>query len=164
MSRRIEFRIDNNLKILLNFDDYGAILYYAYTLNQNLALQLYKAMVSEYYYKLGANIPLEEVTETDINAYLSTNNLPEVNTFINNQILPSLQTLPINLDLTTTWNIGISFEAFLMQQGSFFNYFNIDDIEQDGFTVKYFIDVFIQLREFFEEVTTKNTTYTISIN
>lgn len=163
MSRRIEFRIDNDLRILLNFDDYGAVLYYAYTVNQNLSLQLYKAMVSEYHYKLAANLPFEGLSESDINVYLSTNNLPEVISFISDQILPSLQLLPIELDLAKKWNIGTSFEAFLMQQGNFFNYFNIDDIQQDGFTVKYLIEVFIQLNDFFDEVKTKNTSYTISI-
>ena len=163
MSRRIEFRIDDDLRILLNFDDYGAVLYYAYTVNKNLSLQLYKAIVSEYHYKLGSNLPLEGLSESDINAYLPTNNLPEVITFITNQILPSLQLLPIDLDLAKKWNIGTSFEAFLMQQGNFFNYFNIDDIEQNGFTIKYFIEVFIQLKDFLDEVKTKNTTYTISI-
>ena len=75
-----------------------------------------------------------------------------------------MQELPTNLDLATTWNIGTSFEAFLMQQGSFFNYFSVDDIEKDGFTAKYLIEVFIQLKDFFDEAITKNVTYTISIN
>jgi hypothetical protein len=163
MPRRVEFRINASLKILLNIDDYGAVLYYAYTVNQNLALQLYKAMVSEYYYKLETNMPLEELTETNTTVYIAIHDLPQVTTFLDSQVIPSLQLLPLNLDLTTTWDIGDSFEGFLMRQGSFFDYFNIDDIDQDGYTVEYFIAVFSQFRDFFQDVVSQNVTYTVII-
>ncbi|MTH14177.1 hypothetical protein [Flavobacterium sp. LC2016-01] len=89
--------------------------------------------------------------------------MPQVITFIDKQVLPSLQPLPLNLDLTTTWNIGNSFDAFLMNQGSFFEYFSIDDIEQDGYTVKYFIGTFSKLNAFFQEVVDQNVNYKVTI-
>ncbi|MTH18290.1 hypothetical protein [Flavobacterium sp. LC2016-01] len=167
MARRIELEVDYDNPdapgFYTNFDNYGAILYYAYTVNQTLALELYKAMVSEYYYKLETGIPLEGLTDENLNVYLPLSDLPHVIAFIDNQILPSLQLLPLTLDLTNKWKIGNSFDAFLMNQGSFFNHFSIDNIEQKGYTVKYFIASFTQLRDFLEDVRIKNTTYTVSI-
>ncbi|MBJ2127307.1 hypothetical protein [Flavobacterium sp. IB48] len=166
MARRIELEVDystNTLGFYTNFDNYGAILYYAYTINKNLALELYKAMVSEYYYKLETNMPLQGVTEENSNAYLLLDDLPQVISFINNEVLPSLQLLPLTLDLVSVWNIGNSFDAFLMNKGSFFNYFSIDNIKQRGYTVEYFIGVFTQLRDFFQDVKIKNVTYKVSI-
>ncbi|UPZ13681.1 hypothetical protein [Flavobacterium humidisoli] len=167
MARRIELEVDydnsNSPGFYTNFDDYGAILYYAYTVNKDLAFELYKAMVSEYYFKLETDMPLEGLTEEDSNVYLPLNDLPQVITFINNQVLPSLQLLDLELDLTTTWNIGSSLDAFLMNQGSFFEYFSIDDIEQDGYTVEYFIRVFNKLNTFFQEVVDQNVIYMVSI-
>jgi hypothetical protein len=167
MARRIELEVDYDNSsapgFYTNFDDYGAILYYAYTVNKSLSLELYKSMVSEYSYKEKTGIPINQLTVSYSNVYISLNDLPEVITFINNQILPSLQLLPLNLDLSKTWNIGNSFEAFLMRQGSFFDYFNIDDIEQDGYTVEYFIAVFNKLRNFFQEVVNQNVIYKVAI-
>lgn len=167
MARRIELEVDydnsNALGFYTNFDNYGAILYYAYTVNKVLALELYKAMVSEYYYKLETNMPLEGLTEEDSNVYLPLNDLPHVITFINDQVLPSLQPLPLDLDLITIWNIGNSLDAFLMNQGSFFEHFSIDNIEQDGYTVQYFIHVFNKLNAFFQEVVNQNVIYKVSI-
>lgn len=167
MARRIELEVDydnpNAPGFYTNFDNYGAILYYAYTVNQNLALELYKAMVSEYYYKLETDTPLGGLTDANTDAYISINNLPQIISFINNQILPSLHLLPLNLDLAIEWNIGNSFEAFLSKQGSFFNYFNIDDEEQEGYTVKYFIDVYTQLKDFFNDVLNQNVMYKVTI-
>lgn len=167
MPRRIELEVDYDNSdapgFYTNFDNYGAILYYAYSVNKDLALELYKAMVSEYYYKLETGMPLEGLTDEDSNVYLPLNDLPQVVTFINNQVLPSLETLPLDLDLTTIWNIGNSLEAFLMNQGSFFEYFNIDDIEQDGYTVQYFIGSFKQLNAFFQDVVDQNVIYMVSI-
>ncbi|MDY0990346.1 hypothetical protein BSF41_40600 [Flavobacterium sp. ACN2] len=167
MARRIELEVnydDSNAPgFYTNFDDYGAILYYAFTVNKNLALELYKSMVSEYSYKEKTGMPVGELTNVDSNVYISLNDLPQVITFINNQILPSLQLLPLNLDLTKTWNIGNSLESFLMKQGSFFDYFNIDNIEQDDYTTEYFISVFSKLRDFFQEVVNKNVIYKVAI-
>lgn len=167
MARRLELEVDYDNSdapgFYTNFDSYGAILYYAYSVNKDLALELYKAMVSEYYYKLETGMSLEGLTEEYSNVYLPLNDLPQVITFINDQVLPSLQPLPLDLDLITTWNIGNSLEAFLMNQGSFFEYFNIDDIEQDGYTVQYFIGSFRQLNAFFQEVVDQNVIYMVSI-
>jgi hypothetical protein len=167
MARRIELEVDYDSSsapgYYTNFDNYGAILYYAYTVNKNLALELYKSMVSEYKYKEYTEMSLEGLKDTDANVYIALNDLPQVIAFINNEILPSLQLLPLTLDLTTTWNVGNSFEGFLMRQGSFFDYFNIDDIDQDGFTVKYFLANFSQLRDFFQDVVSQNVTYTVII-
>lgn len=167
MARRIELEVDYDNPdapgFYTDFDAYGAILYYAYSVNKDLALELYKAMVSEYYYKLETEMSLEGLTEEDSNVYLPLSNLPNVVVFIDNEVLPSLQLLPLNLDLTTTWNIGNSLDAFLMNQGSFFEYFSIDDIEQDGYTVKYFIGCFSQLKKFFQEVINQNVIYKVTI-
>lgn len=167
MSRRIELKVNYDNPdapgFYTDFDSYGAILYYAYTVNPNLALELYKAMVSEYYYKLETEMPLEGLTDDDSNVYLQLSDLPNVILFINNQVLPSLQLLPLTLDLTKIWDIGNNFDAFLTNQGSFFNYFSIDNIEQDGYTVKYFIAVFSKLRTFFQDVVNQNAIYTVEI-
>jgi hypothetical protein len=167
MARRIELEVDydnpNAPGFYTDFDSYGAILYYAYTVSPNLALELYKAMVSEYYYKLEIGIPLEGLTEENSNVYLPLSDLQNVIAFINNQVLPSLQLLPLDLDLTSTWNIGNSFDAFLINQGSFFNYFSIDNVEQDGYTVKYFLAVFSKLKIFFQEVVNQNLIYKVEI-
>jgi hypothetical protein len=167
MSRRIELDIDkNNINasgFYTNFDNYGAILYYAYTVNQNLAFNLYKAMVSEYYYKLEYEIPLGSLTDLDEKVYLPLNELSSVIIFINSQILPALQVLDDDLDLTVSWKIGNSLEEFLMNQGSFFEKFAIDDIEQDGYTVSYFSSVFKQLRDFFQDAVNQNIRYTVAI-
>jgi hypothetical protein len=167
MSRRIELDINkddaNASGFHTSFDNYGAILYCAYTVNQSMAFQLYKAMVSEYHYKLGYNIPLGNLTDTDEEVYLPLSELSGVISFINNQVLPALQVLPLDLDLTVTWNVGNSLEAFLMNQGSFFDNFNIDDIDQDGYTVSYFIAVFNQLRDFFQDALNQNAIYKVRI-
>lgn len=163
MSRRIEFRINSVLEVMMNYDDYGAILYYAYTVNQNLAFQLYKAMVSEYSYKSEYDIPLGSLTDADEDVYLPLSELSEVISFINNQVIPALNAFPVDLDLSITWNIGNSLEAFLMNQGSFFEKFAIDDIEQDGYTVSYFIAVFNQLKDFFQDVINQNVIYKVRI-
>lgn len=167
MGRRIELEVDYDNSdapgFYTNFDNYGVILYYAYTVNKDLAFELYKAMVSEYYYKLETGMPLEGLTEENSNVYLPLNDLPKIIQFINNQVLPSLQPLDLDLNLTTTWNIGNSLDAFLMNQGSFFEYFSIDDMEQDGYTVKYFIGSFRQLNAFFQEVVDQNVIYKVSI-
>lgn len=167
MARRIELEVDYDNSdapgFYTNFDNYGVILYYAYSVNKVLAFELYKAMVSEYYYKLETGMPLEGLTDEDSNVYLPLKDLPQVITFINDQVLPSLQPLPLELDLITTWNIGNSLDAFLMNQGSFFEYFSIDDIDHDGYTVKYFIGTFKQLNAFFQEVVDQNVIYKVSI-
>ncbi|MTH14178.1 hypothetical protein [Flavobacterium sp. LC2016-01] len=85
MARRIELEVDyddsNAPGFYTNFDNYGAILYYAYSVNKDLALELYKAMVSEYYYKLETDIALEGLTEFDTNClftierFASSNNI-----------------------------------------------------------------------------------------
>ena len=168
MSRRIELDINkydaNASGFYTSYDSFGAILYYAFTINQNLAFQLFKAMISEYTYKSSYNIPLGNLTDDNEDVYLSLPELQGVITFLNNQVIPSLQGLPVNLDLSLNWNIANSLEAFLMNQGSFFEKFAIDDIEKDGYTVSYFILVFIQLKDFFQEALNQNIIYKVRIS
>jgi hypothetical protein len=120
-------------------------------------------MISEFHYKLEYEISLGSLTDLDEEVYLPIIELSSVITFIDNQVIPTLQALPLDLDLAINWNIGSSLEAFLMNQGGFFEKFAIDDIEQDKFYVDDLLDKFNRLRVFFQDAINQNIRYTVSI-
>ncbi|MEL1244102.1 hypothetical protein AAEO56_07520 [Flavobacterium sp. DGU11] len=167
MARRLELYVDKENGdapgFLTNFDDYGVILYYAFTVNREKAMLLYKAMVNEYQYALGYGLPLNDLTDSNINVCLPIDQIPNVISFITDDILPSLNILPLELNMIDEWNIGQDLEAFLMNQGSFFDNFNIDGIDVDNYAVYYFIGVFNQLLDFFKEVLVWGIKYKVEI-
>ena len=127
MGRRIiEVELNNVNRICIYFDHYGLLLYNAFIINQSESLRLYKAMVSEYYYRLSNN--LSAVSEIDENkAYLPLTELPLVIDFLDNQVLPYLNTMTQEIDLTELWNVGSNLDRFLTNQGGFFENFVVQN-------------------------------------
>ena len=165
MSRRLELSIGNDYSkfVMMNFDFYGVVLYYAYTIDQSKALQLYKGTISEYYYKLTYDLPLGGLTDADTKVYLPINEFPQVINFINNQILVNLNLLSPSQDLTKLWNVGDSLESFLGSKGGFFLNFGIDDIEIDGYSAYNLTLMFTSLRDFLQFAYSQNTRYDVTI-
>ncbi|AWH86753.1 hypothetical protein HYN59_17280 [Flavobacterium album] len=167
MARRLELFADKENgdapAFSTNFDNYGVILYYAFTVNKEKAILLYKAMVNKYHYALGYDLPLNGLSDNNTEVCIPIEQIPDVMSFITNDILPSLYVLPLDLNMIDEWNTGEDLETFLMNQGSFFDTFNIDGIVVDNYTVDYFIRIFNKLFHFFEQVFFCGTSYKVEI-
>lgn len=163
MGRRIEIDLSNQIGIHLNIDDYGLLLYCAHVVNATEALRLYKAMKSEYYYRLSNNLPpVNEIDEDK--AYLPLNELPLVIEFIDTQVLQYLNSLAPDLNLPDQWGIiDLKIDSFLTNQGGIFEDFVVDDIALDIITVDDYKYIFTALRNFFQQAVTLNVRYTVII-
>ena len=167
MSRKIEINIDPNYEgegLDINFDDYGVLLYYAFTVNQEKSLLLYKATKSEYHYRRAYEIPLEGLNESNEEVYIPLSELPELITFLKTEVIPSLEDLPKDLELVESWNIGNSLDVFLYQKGSFFEKFHVDEDVTEGFTPEYLIELFSKYLNVFESANSNNVKYFVRIN
>ena len=166
MAKQININLSSDFDdygIHLNFDDYGVLLYYAYTIDNIKSLQLYNSTINEYTYRTNNNILLENLTELDYGSHSTNEELPLVIDFIENNLIPNLEGLPSDLDLVESWNIDGDLDVFFYNQGSFFQNFLIDNIDTEGFTPPYLIEILYRFGELFKRVISENSTYFIRI-
>lgn len=154
----------NGLGLGINFDDYGILLYFAFTISNEKAKRLYEATLSEYYFRLENEIPLEGLSEIDFQSHASSSSLLQVVEFIKDDILPNLEGLSPTLDFTNTWEVGGSLDRFLISQGSFFLNFHVDDVDIDGFNPPYLIELFNRLLSIFEESIINDSYYFVRVS
>ncbi|MFP9113938.1 hypothetical protein ACLI1A_08340 [Flavobacterium sp. RHBU_3] len=164
MARRLELsrKFDYRNFVMFNFDFYGVLLYYAYTINQDSAFLLFKATQSEYNYKLGYELPIDDST-SDKEVFISIDLFSEVVDFINDLIIPSLENLPYDQDITQIWGVGSSLDTFLQCKGAFFLKFIVDDIQINDYSIGTLIDKYNQISIFIAEAYDDNEKYNVVI-
>lgn len=123
-NRAVIFNLEDK-ELIINWGSYALILYYATQLDQLKAKVLYDITITEYWYRIIYNQPLEGWEKDNFAAHFNATKLSESIDFIQNTLIPALSLE--NQDLINKYGGEQSFY-------NLFNNSNIDFFEFIGIT------------------------------
>ncbi|QQV01267.1 MULTISPECIES: hypothetical protein [Chryseobacterium] len=171
MSRRIYFELtgetDWTKKINPDFGSIAALIFYANTLNISMGEKMIYACLSEASYRYEKDIPQGSYTSDNYSAHYGVNEMQELISFINNQLIPSLQNESQNKDMIyDVYGGKFSFIDSYYNGPEYLGYLGIneDDIVE-GYTgyIPNMLQKVLELRDFYQRVKDLNQPYEIYV-
>ncbi|KQR67668.1 hypothetical protein [Pedobacter sp. Leaf176] len=89
MARAIIFDL-NDKDLTIDFGTYALIIYYAKQVNESKAMKLFDATSTEYRFRIRYNLPKVGFTEDNYDAHFIRSEIMESITFIDNELIPNL--------------------------------------------------------------------------
>jgi hypothetical protein len=103
MSRRIYLTVkdepDPMKTIEPDFGSVAVLMFYANSINPEMAENMIYSLLSEYDYRMEKELPVEDYTYDNFSGHGSMEEINEIIQFINNRLLPSLKNESKDLDL-----------------------------------------------------------------
>ncbi|MEN0055011.1 MAG: hypothetical protein AAGC65_15160 [Mucilaginibacter sp.] len=90
------FRL-NDEELTFSFGTFSLIMYYAKQVDYANGKKMFDATQSEYYYRVNYDLPEGDLTDLDRQAHFVVADVQQVVSFIQNKLIPSLNTEPIGL-------------------------------------------------------------------
>lgn len=138
-----------------NFDIFGLMLFYSKELDEAKSLDLYRAMATQYFYKLLREMPLGGLTSEDESVAITVLELPTVIDFIDTQVIPTLNTEGQNI-IMKYGGVESFINFFTKEKGFTEDIFLYDDDFQENdsdiYTKENLIHCFNMLKDFLQYV------------
>lgn len=161
MARAIIFDL-NDKDLTIDFGTYALIMYYAKQVNQSKAMKLFNATLTEYRFRIRYNLPTNGINDEDYDAHFDVSEIMESFIFIDNELIPNLDSE--REDLLKKYGGNSGFLAKYYNSPGFLSALGLEDNEFYNDSPQDLIHYLVLIKDFMQYAIGENKAYQVYVH